>query len=261
MSKFRLNRINNKNKGFTLIELLVVIAIIGLLAGIVLASLGSARDKARDANLKATMSQFRAQAELKTDSETGYYRFDICLRPWDTNALMDGNSASQGFKVKPEDLNFGDIYSALLKNVPVGNGGAFPVQCIAKDVAGANDPFAPSDFSKKTLKSHYAVWIPLHDQKQNGNPKNGIFPRAFCVDSTGFAGTLNGRIGDWDTTDTTPDTYPGFPVSPDDADLTIVGSAATPVSASDKSCSDVFGLTETNPAWVVQGSTQASSSS
>ncbi|MDE1875001.1 MAG: type II secretion system protein [Patescibacteria group bacterium] len=84
-------------QGFTLIELLVVIAIIGLLSSIVLASLNTARMKARDTERKAQLKEIENALELyydaygvyppaKPSNSCGGYRPD-----WATSYCTDSN--------------------------------------------------------------------------------------------------------------------------------------------------------------------------
>lgn len=63
---------SRNTSGFTLIELLVVIAIIGILAAVVLASLNSAREKGKVANIKSNLRNAVTQAALHY-SDNGSY--------------------------------------------------------------------------------------------------------------------------------------------------------------------------------------------
>lgn len=61
-----------RTRGFTLIELLVVIAIIGILSSVVLANLGTARQKGRDGRRISDMKQIQLALELHYDTNSQY---------------------------------------------------------------------------------------------------------------------------------------------------------------------------------------------
>ena len=69
--------------GFTLIELLVVIAVIGILASVVLASLNSARNKAKIVSMKANLKNAVTQGELYFANNGTY--LNICAATGEAN--------------------------------------------------------------------------------------------------------------------------------------------------------------------------------
>lgn len=111
---------SRKNSGFSLIELLVVIAIIGLLSSFILVSVAYARNKAKDARLKASIHQFRVLAEANS-VETGLY--DAVPTP----------DASAGYKLAQDIVAQGgvleqgasDDFSSYCASTKLNGGGNF----------------------------------------------------------------------------------------------------------------------------------------
>ena len=118
----------NRRKAFTLIELLVVIAIIGLLSTIVLGSLSSAREKARDAK-KGEMAK---QWEIAIES---YY--------------FDNNTY-------PASSSTGQEYDCLGEGYPVLSGG-YECVLVGNEYSGVN--------SVNTLLSSDYPALPISDEK------------------------------------------------------------------------------------------------
>lgn len=124
-----------KHRGFTLIELLVVIAIIGILASIVLVSLGGARSKARDAKRQSDIRQISLAMEMYYDDETEY--------------LMTG---ATGRLANPFSI------SSYLDPVPLDPGGGSHTDC-----NNAQDSSYVA-FTNSASPTYYCIYACLEDK-------------------------------------------------------------------------------------------------
>jgi prepilin-type N-terminal cleavage/methylation domain-containing protein len=113
----------SRSKGFTLIELLVVIAIIGLLAAVVLASVGTARNKGVDAAVKSNLDNARAAAELYASNNSNSYA-NVCsvgssASPAGIATIVGGAATTTGSTVTA--YSNGTTGSTAIETAPSGS--------------------------------------------------------------------------------------------------------------------------------------------
>jgi prepilin-type N-terminal cleavage/methylation domain-containing protein len=153
---------SNKERGFTLIELLVVIAIIGLLSSIVLASLASARAKARDAKRISDLHQI----------QNGLALYQSINNTFPTSIGL-GGTASLGAPSMP--------------TVPIDPSGNNGSECRA--VTGTSNGYCYAYNSKRT---NYHIGAQLetgtlweHDSQFDSSPTGANYIGGFNGDSVG----------------------------------------------------------------------------
>lgn len=101
-------------KGFTLIELLVVIAIISLLSSIVMASLKSARLKAKDAAIKQEVRQLANLMALEYNDNNSYLNLQPAKDQW-----IDNEAECNTVHNPPAAYGFSGTYATNAKQICV----------------------------------------------------------------------------------------------------------------------------------------------
>jgi prepilin-type N-terminal cleavage/methylation domain-containing protein len=172
-----------RTQGFTLIELLVVISIIGLLSSIVLASLNTARSKARDAKRKQDLHQIQIALELYYSTYGGY--------PSSAYPTVDYRIPGS-IALEPKMLNVIPVVSSD----PVLPGNCYNTQyTYVSDSYNNGAPTNPQGYTNANATT-YVLYATLENQRISNLSNTGIdaFMRSYAG-QCGSSATPNYRLG------------------------------------------------------------------
>lgn len=161
-------------RGFTLIELLIVIAIIGILAMVILASLNTARDKAKVAQALAELREIKSATTMLAD-DTGKW---------------PGGCPPEKVVLLYNEVNVDDRQAGIMNPLPPVVGPSVDPECewTAADVAKWKGPYIP--FTLDPWGTHYQFdhdYYPYANFSGGGAPCPGhpAQPETYAVVSYG----------------------------------------------------------------------------
>ena len=144
----------------------MVVAIIGILASVILASLNSARNKATDGVIKATMGNARTQAALYYETQ-GNGSYDSMCSSGQPGGIYDM------------------VLSASQKLNPTSVVGPFSTHVYTYNANGSSgSPYASVCHENDTS------WAAITSLKNPTLPVGGPYTGGWCVDSTGASSLL-----------------------------------------------------------------------
>ena len=187
MNTLKLPQIQDKK--FTLIELLVVIAIIGILASLLLPSLGKARQSAKLAVCSGTMKQMGVALNMYPDDNDQKYVYAQkkgTVMIWD-DALFDylGYNFSESV-LKGVQLNKTDYPNLSKRN---------PFKCAADDIVRLNNMNTRSYVYNGATNDNKFALAGLGDQNTQGVLVSSVVDPSNCIAFMQPGNTDNQRLG------------------------------------------------------------------
>jgi len=205
-----------RHYGFTLIELMVVISIISLLASIILASMNSARAKARDARRLHDLRQIETALALFYDKFGKYPCGDAESTYGDTlhigvdssgsTSFLNGHDGDPSTYCTEDDQDTGDGYIGL----------GLTTEGFISNLYQYNDPLA-----KVTIGFNYRYWYFVDNPRQKYVLTAGLETGTNAMQNDGGSCPKRYEVGNG-----LPRLDPNFPINSSSYDLKSQGQCA-----------------------------------